>query len=759
MTRIPFAAILALCACMGLFGCPEDDPDDPQPPIPEDPTEQPTHWVDPIIGTGGLLNIGAAFPGATTPFGMVRLGPDTTKESGALGVLHAAGYWYEDDHIEGFSHLHLVGTGVTDYGNVSYMPTLGMDASKTEETGYRQVFDHADEEAKAGHYSVLLPDPDIQVELTATAHTGMMRLTYPASEEAVLLLDLAHTLGTGEVTESWIHLDPDNSELWGSLHNNGEFTSRVGGVDVYFVSKFSRAPSSWGTWDGDTLEPGGADHEGADIGGWFQWNTADGEEILVQTGISMIDLDHARLNLDAEFSAVWDFDAVRNGADSLWNSELETIEITGGSDEHRTEFYSSLYRTMMMPTSWTEVGGDYLGFDREVWYADGFTYYTDFSLWDTVRTTHPLYSLIFPDRQADMMTSIRKMQEQGGAIPKWALATGDTGSMIGTPADILISEAYLKGIPVTDVEDLYEELYAHATGPVEQSGRSCMEEYVEAGYMAFDSDCRAATSSTLEYAHHDFGVAQLADALGHAADAAELYAQAGNWANLFDPETLFFRGKTTEGEWKEDFDPGHFSDDYTEANAWHYRFHVPHDAEGLAEAFGGTEVMVEAMDETFELASEWDDMDLPNLYYWQGNEPSIHAVWMFAELGRPDLAQKWSRWILDATYSTEAGGLAGNDDCGTLSAWYIFAALGFYPLMATDVYLVGSPMYEQAVLHLPGGDLTVTAEGASDEDIYVQSVSLNGVPLDVPWFRHADVAGGGSLDFVMGPQPSSWGLE
>jgi predicted alpha-1,2-mannosidase len=358
-----------------------------------------------------------------------------------------------------------------------------------------------------------------------------------------------------------------------------------------------------------------------------------------------------------------------------------------------------------------------------------------------------------------MMTSIRKMQQQGGAIPRWALATGDTGSMIGTPADILIAETYLKGIPVTDVEELYDELYAHATGPVELGGRGCMEEYLDAGYMAFDTECRAPTSSTLEYAHHDFAVAQLADALGHDSDADELYAQAGNWANLFDPETGFFRGKTTDGEWKEPFDPGDFADDYTEANAWHYRFHVPHDAAGLAEAFGSAEAMIEAMDETFGLASGYDDQDLPNLYYWQGNEPSIHAVWMFAELGRPDLAQKWSRWILDETYSTDAGGLAGNDDCGTLSAWYVFAALGFYPLMATDVYLVGSPVYEQAVLRLPAGDLTVTAQGAGADNVYVQSVELNGVALDEPWFRHADIADGGTLAFVMGPQPSSWGVE
>ena len=741
---------LSLLLALALFGCNgEGDDDDATPPEP-DTSVQPTDFVDPLIGTGGVFNIGATFPGATTPFGLVRLGPDTTLESGALGVLHAAGYWYEDDHIEGFSHLHLAGTGVTDYGNVMFMPTVGMDDTKTSEGGYRQAFSHDEEEAEAGYYSVTLEDTGIQVELTATAHMGMQRYTFGPTDEAVVLLDLGHTLGDGVILDAEVHLDPDNGEIYGWIHNNGSFTGRVGGVVIYFVSRFDRNPTTYGTWTGETLDEGNATVQGEDIGAWFQWAVTGGEQIQVQTGISVIDLDQARTNLEAEQTTVWDFDAVRHGAKAIWNDELDIVEVTGGDDDALTIFYTGLYHTMMMPTNWTEVGGDYLGFDGEVWNADGFTYYTDFSLWDTVRTAHPLYDLLWPERQEDMLTSIRMMQQQGGSIPKWALATGDTGSMIGTPADLMISQSYLKGIPVKDVDALYDEMYDHATGPVDQSGRDCMETYLSLGYLPFDGDCGDATSKTLEFAHHDFGVAQLAGALGHTADAEELYEQALSYANVWNPETQFFQGKTEDGEWKDPFDPTDFAEDYTEANAWHYRFHVPHDTAGLSALFGSDEAMVDAMVESFEGAAEHPDPSIPNFYYWHGNEPSIHTVWMFDELGRPDLAQKWSRWIMDTEYRTTPDGLAGNDDCGTLSAWYVFAALGIYPVMATDQYMIGSPIFESAVLHLPGGDLTITAENAGPDNVYVQSVTLDNVAMEEPWLRHEDIASGGTLEFVMG---------
>ena len=748
--------VLLFLLVLSLLGCPTEEP---QPPDDDDDATgdpDPVDWVDPLIGTGGLFNIGATFPGATTPFGLVRLGPDTTMESGGLGVLHAAGYWYEDDWIEGFSHLHLHGTGVTHYGNVMFMPTLGMDATKVDEDGYRKPFSHDDETLSAGYYKVDFDD-EITVELTATAHTGVQRYTFPPSDEATVVLDLAHTLGDGVITASEVHLDPDNKEITGYIHNQGSFTGRVGGVDIWFVSRFSRAPTSWGTWSGDELIEGDAFREGEDIGAWFQWDTTGGEQIIVQTGVSVIDADHARANFEAEHSSNWDFDAVHHGAESVWNNELSIVEVTGGTDDEKTLFYTGLFHTMMMPTNWTEVGGDYLGFDGNVWYADGFQYYTDFSLWDTVRTTHPLYCLLWPDRQEDMLISIHKMQEQGGSIPKWALATGDTGSMIGTPADIMIPESYLKGIPVTGVDDLYEEMYAHATGPVDQSGRDCMDTYDELGYLPFDSECGDATSKTLEFAHHDFGVAQLAQALGHSGDADDLTEQSLRYTNLWNPDTQFFQGRTTEGDWKDPFDPTDFADDYTEANAWHYRFHVPHDPDGLSALFGSDEAMVDAMVDAFEQATTHPDPSLPNLYYWHGNEPGIHTVWMFDQVGRPDLAQQWSRWIMDTEYRAAPDGLAGNDDCGTLSAWYVFAALGFYPVMATDTYLIGSPIFEQATIHLPAGDLVITAEGAGPDNPYVQSVTLNGTALTDPWFQHEAIAGGGTLDFVMGPDPSSWG--
>ena len=750
--------LLLAFASLLLFGCPTD-PDDPEPPDPDpDPELRPVDYVDPLIGAGGIgFGIGAAFPGPTAPFGRVRLGPDTSLETGAMGVFHCAGYWYEDDYIEGFSHLHLNGTGVTDYGNVMFMPTLGMDASKTSEVGYRQAFGHEREEVAAGYYSVIMDDTAIQAELTATPHTGLQRYTFPQSDEAVVLLDLAHTLGEGTVDEAEVHLDPDYGEIEGYIHNVGEFTSRVGGVDIYFVARFSRPPTTWGTWEGDELLEGDAARTGEDIGAWFGWSTSGNEEILVQTGISHIDMDHARANLEAEHTAVWDFDAVRWGLEGQWNDLLSLAEVTGGTEDERILFYSMLYKVFLTPTNYVEVGGDYLGFDNDVHYADGFTYYTELSMWDTFRTLHPLLVLIAPDVQTDILISMRRMQEQGGSVPKWALHTGDTGSMIGTPADIVFADSYLKGLTDGyDVDEILDELVAHATSEVAAGGRSCMQWYLDLGYVPFE-ECGDATSRTLEFAVNDFAVAQLAYARSEDAIADELYAQSLNYLNLWNPETGFFQGRTVDGAWKDPFDPTDFADDYTEATAWQYLWHVQHDAAGLADLMGGVDAFAERMEEMFQLTADQEESPLPSLYYWQGNEPDIHAPFMAAELGRPETTQRWVRWIMENEYDITPAGLAGNDDCGTLSAWYVFAALGIYPIVATDRYTVASPIFDEVVLHLPAGDLTITAANAGPDNVYVESLTLNGQPVDAPLLTHSALAGGGTLEFVMSPSPTDWG--
>ncbi len=746
--------VLALSLTVAV-GCPKPDPDPVPDPDPD--TREPVDYVNPLIGAGGEgFGIGAAFPGATTPFGMVRLGPDTAMESSAMGVFHCAGYYYEDLYIEGFSHLHLHGTGVTDYGNVMYMPTLGMDSSKTEEAGYRQAFFHDTEEVSAGYYAVTLDDTDIRVELTATQHAGMQRYTFPASDEAVVILDMAHTLGEGVVDVSEVHLNHDHAEITGMIHNVGEFTSRLGGVDLYFVTQFDKDPVGYGTFEGDSLSEDSGNAEGEDIGAWFRFTTTQDEQILVRTGVSYIDEDHARANLEAELGNTWDFDAVHNGARNQWNDELKVIEVTGGTEDERIIFYTALYHVMMMPTTFTEVGGDYLGFDLNTHYAEEFVYYTDFSLWDTFRTLHPLLVLIDPDRQEDMLVSIEKMLEQGDGLPQWALATGDTGSMIGTPIDQMIAGSYLKGMRGYDIEAMYREMYDHATGPVEGGERGCIEDYVSLGYVPADT-CDDSTSRTLEFAYNDYSVALLAQALGHDDDAEELFAQALSYQNIWDAETGFFRGRFADGSWIEPFDPTAFAEDYTEATAWQYRWHAQHDPDGLIGLFGGEEAFVEQLDEFFQMAHDYPAEPMPNQYYWHGNEPDIHAMYLFDQAGRPDLAQKWVRWVMDAKYTTGPDGIAGNDDCGTLSAWYVFSALGFYPVAGTALYLVGSPIFDEAVVHLSAGDLVITAEGAGPDAVYVQDLVLGGSSLGDPWFHHTAISAGGEMTFTMGDSPSTWG--
>jgi predicted alpha-1,2-mannosidase len=760
MRRIfPFSSPLLFTLI--LFGCPtvEPEPD----PEPEPRSLRPVEYVDPLIGSGGLgFGIAAAFPGATTPFGFVRLGPDTSLDGIGLPVMHAAGYWYEDTHIEGFGHLHLHGTGVTDYGNVFFMPTLGMDSSKTEEKGYLQAFGHEDEVVEAGYYAVTLDDTDIRVELSSTLHAGIQRYTFPASDEAVVLLDLAHALGDGYVDVSEVSVDPDHAEITGYIHNVGEFTSRVGGVDIYFVSRFSRTPSSYGTWTGEqiTVEPGSGHEEGDDIGAWFAFATEEGEQIEVRTGISVIDLDHARAHLDTEIPLTLDFDDVRQWSEDTWDAELSVIQVEGGTEDQKVIFYTALYHALMMPTTWTEDGGDYTGFDNDVHFADGWTYYTDLSLWDTFRTEHPLLTLIAPERQSDMVRSMERMLAQGGGIPQWALATGDTGSMIGTPADQVIAETYLKGLRGYDVDALYDEMYAHATGPVEHGNRGCIEHYRSLGYCPYDLQDDA-SSKTLEYANNDYSVALLADALGHGDDADELFAQALSYTEIFNPATGFFQGRDAAGEWLPDFDPEYFTEDWTEASAWQYLWHVQHDPEGLADLLGGREAAVAKLEELMELTVDWhddyEDSLVPPPYYWHGNEPDMHATYLFSAWGRPDLAQQWMRYVLDFNYGTGPDGMVGNDDCGTLSSWYVFSAMGLYPVAGTTGYWVGAPLFEKMTIHRDAGDVVITADGISSDSIYVQSLTLGGQEVTQPLLDHADLADGGTLAFVMGDAPSSWG--
>ncbi len=720
------------------------------PPLP------PVESVDPFIGTGQLVfNVGNALPGATRPFGMVKVSPDTSNNGGAPLVSHCAGYSYNDRHIEGFTHMHLHGTGVPDYENILFMPTAGMSPEKTRAAGYRAAFSHANEAAAPGYYTVTFDAPAIRTELTASEHAAFHRYTFPAGAAETVVIDVARTAVEGHTNGGEVFVDPAGRRVYGWMHNVGPFSGRYGGFKVWFDALFDRPFASHGTWDDQGLVASREAAAGLLIGAHVDFDPAQGTTVQAQVGISLVGPEGARQNREAELGDL-DFDAARTAAAADWAQQLGRIAIQGTTARERTLFYTGLYHALFMPTLLTDVDGRYRGFDGEVHEAQGFRYYTDFSLWDTFRTLHPLLLLLDPERSADMAQSLVTMAEQGGVLPRWPMGTGRTGSMIGSPQDCVLSESVLKGVTDFDVDAAYAYMreVAMAENPV--GGRGDMGDYLTLGYVAADR-ANDSVSKTLEYAYEDYCVARLAEALGQDADADLFYTRAFNYGVLWDPETLFFRPKNADGSWAEGFVPTWTSEHFTEATPWQYRFYVPQDVPNFARLFGSNERFAAELDTFFAEAAAQFRFALPTAYYYHGNEPSLHAAYLFNEVGRPAQTQQWVRWILDTNYEARPDGLIGNDDAGTLSAWYVFSALGFYPQPGTERYFIGSPIVAEAVVQLPGGELVIRADNQAPAHRYVQSVRWNGASLSDPYLYHDDLAGGGELHFVMGPEPSSWG--
>lgn len=721
--------------------------------------------VNPFIATGGEgFGIGSGVPGAAAPFGMVMASPDTMGENGAASFYHEGGYWAEDEYILGFSHTHLYGVGASELGNILFMPTSGeIDEYKTRPKRYRSMFSKENEEAHPGYYSVLLNEYGINAELTADVHSAHHRYLYPSDvENQLLLIDAGASVPGGEISNARITLLNNSHEVEGWAVNDGGFAGRYDGLTVYFVARFNRDFSAHTMWNELELNEEDLQTEGADIGVILTFDSAEGDSLEAQVGISYISIEQARINLDAELSD-WDFDGQRIKIEEDWEQELSVVKFEGGTRDQRIIMATALYHAFLMPDSFTDTNGKYLGFDRVVHQAEDFIYYTNFSMWDTYRTQAPLLSLVQPERQRDMMKSLVRMAEEGGNLPQWPQGCGYTGCMVGDPANIIITDAYVKGITDFDVERAYSEMREQSDGPVDHVGRNGVEFYNENGYMAADLH-GGSVSQTEEFCVADYAIAELGEALGKPDDEIEVYRDRSHfYRNLWDEETKFLIGKNADGTFVEEFDELLWEDFYTEGNAWQYLWMVPHDMQGLEDLFGSREAMATKLEIFFEEAKVYLDNPspinalLPPPYYWHGNEPDLHAVYMFLQVGRPDLAQKWIHWISETLYSTEPDGIAGNDDCGTLSSWYVFSAMGFYPITASDIYIVGRPIFKHIEVKTLGGVLTVDAPEASMENIYVQSVTLNGEPLDVPWFKHADIIDGGSLSFEMGPQPGEWG--
>jgi putative alpha-1,2-mannosidase len=698
-------------------------------------------WVDPRIGTGGLgYAYGSCFVGPAAPHGLAKPGPDTSGQFGTVNFQHYSGYFAEDNEIRGFSSVHLHGAGATDYGVLSLMPTLAFDASKVTVEDYETGFDKAAERVQAGYYGVTLAN-GIDVELTASAHVALHRYTMPAA--GTIVLDLARTLDDGDNTNITVAVADGVPEMSGSLHHMGGMSSGYGGYTLYFVLRAD------GAWQSATPLPAGAAI------------TVGAGTTTLAIGLSFVSIDGARRNLDAEAGDV-DFDRVRGDTFAAWDTLLGTVKLTGGTEAQRRTFYTSLYHAFLMPTVIADVDGNYVLANGTTGTAAGFTMLSDLSLWDTYRTVSPLYAWLAPDSARDTARSLVEMGGKLGFFPKWPLAIGDTGTMLGASAEIAIADAHLRGIADTGAEAAWPALRAAAMDTTDpaggRGGRADVVPYMQLGYVPLTVD--RSVSMTVEYAHDDVALGALAGALGHDADRDVLLARSHGWRALYDPATGFLRARTADGAFTTAaFDATDWTDDYAEADAWQSLVEPGiHDPDGLAELLGSRDAAVARLSELFDNAKlDWENSDesaanFPRPYYWAGNETDLNAPFLFAQLGRPDLTQQWVRWIVDTIYNDTTAGVPGNDDGGTLGSWYVLATLGLYPVAGTDQWIVGAPRFPHARITVGDHELMIDAEGSGT---YVERVELDGVALTAATITHAQLTAAHQLRFAMSDSPAT----
>ncbi len=724
-------------------------------------------WVNPFIGTGGFpaYAAGADIPGVTVPFGAIRLSPDTRYSLGKKPIVSTAGYYFADRHIIGFSHTRMIGTGASDGGHFRVCPAVGDKSCDNYRNKKYHRFSHKNEAAFPGYYAVLFKKPGILAELTALERSGVHRYTFSGKENPHILIDVASSLGRGKSSDGEIYVSPDG-EISGTICTYGNFAARYGGQKIYFAARFSKSFSGFSFWSGEKAIRSDAsikaDTLGIDVA--FGKNSPS-EVIELRLGISYVSIENARENLAAETGGLT-FEDIQKKAVEKWEEKLSLLKIEGGTDEQKKIFYSAFYRSLQMPTLVNDINGDYKGFDKQIHKAEGFYYFTDLSLWDTFRTNHPLYTLILPGYQRDMMISLVKMSEQGnGFLPRWPSGYGYTGSMLGSPADIVISEAYQKGIRDFDVETAYQAMRkASLAIDIPKEGfkpRAGTDLYIKYGYCPADSIERA-VSKTIEYAWADDAISKLAAKLGYAEDSALFAKQAQNYRNVWNPETRYFQARNSDGSFQQKFDPlkltyrdpkGEYTKGYVEGSALQWRWSPFFDAPGLVSLFKDTEYFVSELDNFFAKTKPRRGTISPGSYYWHGNEPDIHSAYLFNSAGRPDLTQKWVRWLLDNKYGAGYDGMDGDDDAGTLSAWAVLSSLGFYPVAGSDIYQLGVPLFQKAEIRMGEKQLTVVAENYAQANKYVKTVKLNGRLLDRWWFKHDEIAEGGTLVFEMSDVP------
>ncbi len=709
-----------------------------------------TKYVDPFIGTGGH---GHTFPGASVPFGMVQLSPDTDIE----GWDWCSGYHTSDNSIMGFSHTHLSGTGGADYGDVLLMPTTGelkiIPGSKTNpDEGYRSRFTHENEKASPGYYSVILDDYKIKAELTAAARAGFHKYTFPKSESSNIIIDLKHGISDRAI-ESYINF-VSSTKVEGYRRSKGWANDQI----LYFVIEFSKPFESFGTALDDKISASVKEAKGENLKGYVRYKTNEDEQILVKVGISAISIEGARKNLHAEIPG-WNFDKTRNEAGQMWERELSKIKIEGGTKEQLTVFYTALFHTMIHPNVFMDIDGKYRDMDNKIYQAKDFNYYTVYSLWDTYRALHPLFTIIEPQRDIDMIKTLLAKYETGTLLPVWELSSNETGTMIGYHSIPVIVDAFMKGLRNFDVEKAFTAMKKSA-----DMNHLGLKTYKELNYVASDSE-HESVSKTLEYAYDDWCIAMMAKELGKKDDYDRFSKRAMNYKNLFDGYNGFMRGKKSDGTWVPLFNPYAVTRDFTEANSWQYSLYVPHDVSGLKSLYGGGNKLAAKLDETFEADTKLEgkqQSDISGLIgqYAHGNEPSHHMAYLYNFTPEPWKTQQRVRKIMDEMYTALPDGLSGNEDCGQMSAWLVLSAMGFYPVCpGTNEYAIGTPLFEKVTIDIASGkQFVVEARGVSSKNIYIQSVKLNGKSYDKNFIMYDDIMNGAKIVFEMGAEPNkNWG--
>ncbi len=703
-----------------------------------------TRYVNPFIGTDYTGN---TYPGATVPFGMVQLSPD----NGYPGWDRIAGYYYPDSTIAGFSHTHLTGTGAGDLYDIMYMPvTNPYREEKDSILGIYSLFDHADELATAGYYKVKLKDYGITVELTATERCGVQRYTFPEASSSVFL-NLRKAMNWDATLDSGIEVI-DSVTLCGYRYSTGWAADQR----VYFYAKLSRPFDAIAI---DTASMQWAEgRTGAGTVARLDFRPSEGEQLVIRTALSGTSIEGAKRNFEAEASSD-DFDGYVSAAKALWNAELSKIKVEGGDDDTKTCFYTALYHTMTAPTISSDVDGAYRGVDKQLHQASHVTYGT-FSLWDTYRAEHPLFTLMHPGRVGDMVASFIDHFKQFGRLPVWTLYANETDMMIGYHSVPVIVEAYLKGIGGFDAHEALDACVATANN----DGYRDIGFYRRHGYVPAYSDPDKweswSLSKTLEYAYDDWCIAVLAESLGKSDTAAAFYQRAKNYVNVYNPRTTFMQPKDERGEFVMPFNPDDYTEDICESNAWHYLWSVQHDIEGLIALLGGKERFEEKLDSMFSYSPQHGS-ELPIFstgmigQYAHGNEPSHHVAYLYNYAGKPSKTQRRVAEIMHSFYRNAPHGLCGNDDCGQMSAWYVLSAMGIYPVNPVSMeYDLGAPLFPKLQMSLGNGKVfTVIANGLSKDNIYVQRMRLNGEPYSKLTISHDVITSGATLEFDMGSTP------